>query len=82
MFAYQFLGLQHVAELHGWTKFVSMQNHYNLVYREEEREMIPACKETGVGYFRMKATHELNVVSFRILQSQQAYLRNPLARHP
>ena len=49
MYAYQFLGLQHVAELNKWTKFISMQNHYNLVYREEEREVIPACKETGVG---------------------------------
>jgi len=49
MFAYQFLGYQHVAELHGWTKFISMQNFYNLIYREEEREMLPACKETGVG---------------------------------
>jgi 1-deoxyxylulose-5-phosphate synthase len=51
MFAYQFLGYQHVAEIHGWTKFISMQNYYNLIYREEEREMLPACKETGVGYF-------------------------------
>lgn len=50
MYAYQFLGLQHVAEKNGWTKFISMQNYYNLVYREEEREMLPACKETGVGY--------------------------------
>jgi|SRR5579862_9897349 len=50
MYAYQFLGLQHVAEKNGWTKFISMQNYYNLCYREEEREMLPACKETGVGY--------------------------------
>lgn len=50
MFAYQFLGLQHVAEKNGWTKFVSMQNYYNLLYREEEREVLPACKEGGVGY--------------------------------
>lgn len=49
MYAYQFLGLQHVAEKNGWTKFISMQNYYNLCYREEEREMLPACKETGVG---------------------------------
>ena len=39
----------HVAEMHGWTRFVSMQNHYNLVYREEEREMIPLCQAEGVG---------------------------------
>lgn len=39
----------HTAEMHGWTRFVSMQNHYNLVYREEEREMMPLCREEGVG---------------------------------
>jgi aryl-alcohol dehydrogenase-like predicted oxidoreductase len=50
MYAYQFVGLQYVAEKHGWTKFISMQNQYHLIYREEEREMIPACKELGVGY--------------------------------
>lgn len=49
MFARQFMKAQQVAETNGWTKFVSMQNHYNLVYREEEREMIPLCAETGVG---------------------------------
>lgn len=49
MFAWQFAKAQHVAELHGWTRFVSMQNHYNLVYREEEREMIPLCIDQGVG---------------------------------
>lgn len=49
MYAWQFAQMQFAAERHGWTKFVSMQNHYNLVYREEEREMIPFCRETGVG---------------------------------
>ncbi len=49
MFAWQFAKAQHTAESHGWTKFVSMQNHYNLVYREEEREMIPLCLDQGVG---------------------------------
>ena len=49
MWAWQFAKAQHVAELHGWTKFVSMQNHYNLVYREEEREMMPLCLDQGVG---------------------------------
>lgn len=47
--AWQFAKLQHAAERHGWTRFVSMQNHYNLVYREEEREMIPLCLDQGVG---------------------------------
>src|SRR3954447_26404077 len=49
MFAWQFAKAQHVADRHGWTRFVSMQNHYNLVYREEEREMIPQCLDQGVG---------------------------------
>jgi aryl-alcohol dehydrogenase-like predicted oxidoreductase len=49
MFAWQFAKAQHVAEAHGWTRFVSMQNHYNLVYREEEREMLPLCVDQGVG---------------------------------
>ncbi|MEO6398950.1 MAG: aldo/keto reductase, partial [Tepidiformaceae bacterium] len=46
---WQFAKAQHTAESHGWSKFVSMQNHYNLVYREEEREMIPQCLAQGVG---------------------------------
>jgi aryl-alcohol dehydrogenase (NADP+) len=49
MFAWQFYKALHTADLNGWTRFVSMQNHYNLVYREEEREMIPLCMEEGVG---------------------------------
>jgi 1-deoxyxylulose-5-phosphate synthase len=49
MFAWQFAKMQHTAEKNGWTKFVSMQNHYNLIYREEEREMIPLCIDQGVG---------------------------------
>jgi 1-deoxyxylulose-5-phosphate synthase len=49
MFAWQFAKAQHVADGHGWTRFVSMQNHYNLIYREEEREMIPQCIDQGVG---------------------------------
>ena len=48
MYAWQLAKLQHVAERNGWTRFVSMQNHYNLVYREEEREMIPLCVDQGV----------------------------------
>ncbi|SBT92527.1 Predicted oxidoreductase [Streptomyces sp. DI166] len=49
MYAWQFSKLQYTAERHGWTKFVSMQNHYNLLYREEEREMLPLCADQGVG---------------------------------
>jgi len=49
MYAWQFLKAQHVAEQHGWTRFVSMQNHLNLIYREEEREMMPLCKAENIG---------------------------------
>lgn len=49
MYAWQFAKAQHIAEKNGGTKFISMQNHYNLVYREEEREMIPLCIDQGVG---------------------------------
>lgn len=49
MYTWQFQKLQNIAEKNGWTKFVTMQNHYNLMYREEEREMIPFCKDSGVG---------------------------------
>lgn len=48
MYGFQFNKMQAVAEKNGWTKFVSMQNHYNLIYREDEREMIPICKDEGV----------------------------------
>ncbi len=49
MFAYQFAQLLYTADLNGWHRFVSMQNHYNLIYREEEREMLPFCQSEGVG---------------------------------
>jgi 1-deoxyxylulose-5-phosphate synthase len=49
MFAWQFAKSLHVCETNGWSKFVSMQNHYNLAYREEEREMIPLCIDQGIG---------------------------------
>jgi aryl-alcohol dehydrogenase (NADP+) len=49
MLAWQFAKMLHTADRHGWTRFVSMQNHYNLVYREEEREMLPLCGEEGIG---------------------------------
>ena len=48
MWAWQFAKAQYTAQSNGWTRFVSMQNHYNLIYREEEREMIPLCREMGV----------------------------------
>jgi aryl-alcohol dehydrogenase (NADP+) len=49
MFAWQFMKALYTSEINGWTKFVSMQNHYNLAYREEEREMIPLCIDQGIG---------------------------------
>jgi aryl-alcohol dehydrogenase (NADP+) len=49
MFAWQFARALHTSEKHGWSRFISMQNHYNLVYREEEREMIPLCIDQGIG---------------------------------
>jgi 1-deoxyxylulose-5-phosphate synthase len=49
MFAWQFSKALHVADLNGWTRFSSMQNHYNLLYREEEREMLPLCADQGIG---------------------------------
>ncbi|HKR68210.1 MAG TPA: aldo/keto reductase [Streptosporangiaceae bacterium] len=49
MYAWQFAKAQFCADAHGWTRFSSMQNHYNLLYREEEREMIPLCIDQGVG---------------------------------
>ncbi|HEX3316134.1 MAG TPA: aldo/keto reductase [Gemmataceae bacterium] len=49
MFAWQFCKALHLADLHGWTRFASMQNHYNLIYREEEREMLRLCVAEGIG---------------------------------
>ncbi len=49
MYAWQFAKALYTADRYGWTRFVSMQNHYNLVYREEEREMLPFCRDQGIG---------------------------------
>jgi 1-deoxyxylulose-5-phosphate synthase len=49
MYAWQFAKALYTSDLNGWTRFCSMQNHYNLLYREEEREMLPLCEEQGVG---------------------------------
>jgi aryl-alcohol dehydrogenase-like predicted oxidoreductase len=49
MYAWQFTKALYLADRHGWTRFVSMQNHYNLLYREEEREMMPLCQAEGIG---------------------------------
>jgi aryl-alcohol dehydrogenase-like predicted oxidoreductase len=49
MYAWQFAKALHTSERNGWTRFVTMQNHYNLIYREEEREMLPLCADEGIG---------------------------------
>jgi aryl-alcohol dehydrogenase-like predicted oxidoreductase len=49
MYSWQFAKLLYLADQHGWTRFISMQNHVNLLYREEEREMLPLCLEEGIG---------------------------------
>ena len=49
MYAWQFSKALHLSRQHGWTRFVSMQDHYNLIYREEEREMLPLCRDAGIG---------------------------------
>jgi aryl-alcohol dehydrogenase-like predicted oxidoreductase len=49
MYAWQFAKMLYTADLHGWTRFSTMQNYYNVVYREEEREMIPLCRDQGIG---------------------------------
>ncbi|MBI4935553.1 MAG: aldo/keto reductase [Actinobacteria bacterium] len=72
MWAWQFSKLQYTAELHGWTKFVTMQNQYNLIYREEEREMLPLCLDQGVGVIpwsplaRGKLTRDLDATTTRL----------------
>ena len=49
MFAWQFAKALQISESNGWSRFATMQNHYNLIYREEEREMLPLCQDRGVG---------------------------------
>ena len=48
MYAWQFQKAQNIAERNGWTKFISMQNHYNLLYREDKRELLPYCKDANI----------------------------------
>lgn len=71
MYAYQFCKALYLADRHGWTRFVSMQNHYNLLYREEEREMLRLCREEGVGVIpwsplaRGRLTRDFDEKTFR-----------------
>jgi aryl-alcohol dehydrogenase-like predicted oxidoreductase len=72
MYAWQFSKALHLAREHGWTRFVSMQDHYNLLYREEEREMLPLCADAGIGVLpwsplaRGRLTREWDVETPRI----------------
>jgi aryl-alcohol dehydrogenase-like predicted oxidoreductase len=72
MFAYQFAKCLAIAERNGWTRFVSMQNHYNLLYREEEREMLPLCRDEGIAVIpwsplaRGRLTRDFDEVTHRM----------------
>ena len=72
MYAYQFMRALQLSRQHGWARFVSMQNHYNLLYREEEREMMRLCTEEGIGVIpwsplaRGRLTRDFDEVTFRM----------------
>ena len=75
MFAWQFAKAQHVADRHGWTRFVSMQNYYNLLYREEEREMIPQCIDQGVGVIPWSPLAHGTLAGTRTLEGERRTTR-------
>jgi len=79
MYAWQFQKALHVAEKNGWTRFISMQNHYNLIYREEEREMMPLCKEEKIA-----VTPYSSLASGRLArdweESTERYETDPIAK--
>jgi hypothetical protein len=75
MWATQFAQMQFVAEKHGWTKFVSMQNHYNLLYREEEREMNRYCDAAGVGLIPVRLSL-MDLVVCILLERKSSYSNN------
>ncbi|OBZ14090.1 alcohol dehydrogenase [Bacillus sp. FJAT-27264] len=90
MYAWQFLKALHVAESHGWTRFVSMQNYLNLLYREEEREMLPLCEAEGIGVIpwsplaRGRLTRDFEESSARSLTDEfgkQLYAKTDEADH-
>lgn len=82
MWAVQFAQMQFTAEKHGWTKFISMQNHYNLLYREEEREMIRFCNDTGVGLIPVCLQPSVGSSSSLIHYQWAPLCRGHLARPP
>jgi aryl-alcohol dehydrogenase-like predicted oxidoreductase len=75
MYAWQFANMLATQRLHGWTRFVSMQNHYNLVYREEEREMFPLCAAEGIGVIPWSPLARGFLAGNRKRGSKQASLR-------
>jgi aryl-alcohol dehydrogenase-like predicted oxidoreductase len=82
MFAWQFAKAQYTADLHGWTRFVSMQNHYNLIYREDERELLPFCQDQGVGVIPFSPLAR-SVLARKPAEAQNETLRyqtDPLAK--
>lgn len=80
MWAYQFAQMQHCAEINGWTKFISMQDHYSLCYREEEREMRPFCKNIGVGLMAWAPLYRGLLA--RPVQSERTEREEVMRRHP
>ena len=65
MYAWQFQRLLSMSERRGWARFATMQNHYNLVYREEEREMIPLCQDEGIGVHGEPTVHLRDILGLR-----------------
>lgn len=80
MATWQFQKMNYIAEKNGWTKFVSMQNLYNLLYREEEREMIPYCKDAGIGMTPWSPLHggELTGKKRNTTRESSAFVMNKL----
>lgn len=80
MAAWEFQSLQNVAEKHGWHKFISMQNYYNLLYREEEREMLPYCRDTGVGCTPVRSLFFFAIANSTVRIPAHRYKWSPNAR--
>ncbi len=94
MYGYQFYNMQLAAKEHGWTPFSTMENHYNLLYREDERELIPICKQMGVSlmpYSPLAAGHLARATYFddavgafdiKLTNDDIAYLEEMYVPHP
>tara|TARA_R110002003_G_scaffold232_11_gene16808 strand:+ start:4532 stop:5119 length:588 start_codon:yes stop_codon:yes gene_type:complete len=82
MWAVQFAQMQFVAEKNGWTKFISMQNHYNLLYREEEREMNRFCNDTGVGLIPVRRHTTMHLLPLTLTSGHLSAAATSRVRHP